>query len=334
MVFTRSFLVAAACTLPLSLVACSSSSGDDAQPVPEGTHYGFVVNTASVPTSMKMAPDFGLDLGGAKSGTPDGTVDNRLGEVLGTLAGMGFKIQDTITTAVNEGGIILLVDFQTKDFMNASATGLSVKLGANPNPAACMGTAPNKVCGQHLKGTGTFSVDPKSPAEALVSGKIVNGTFSGGPGNIALQIALGDATQPLTLNLLNARAKATAITADGMTLTVGGALSVDDLNMQVIPAITDQVNGLLVRDCGPLAGRATQPSCNCTGGSTSLTLLNLFDGDLAGTTADCNITKEEIGGNAVIHSLLGPDVCSAKTCTAPDALSLGIKVTTVKATIN
>jgi hypothetical protein len=67
-------------------------------------------------------------------------------------------------------------------------------------------------------------------------------------------------------------------------------------------------------------------------GSTGATLLTLLDGDIAGTVKDCNISTAEIAGNALIKSLLGPDVCSTKTCTAPDALSLGIQVTTVKAT--
>src|SRR5262249_16800319 len=150
-----------------------------------------------------------------------------LGQVLGTLASMGFPIQSTIDDAINQGSIILLIDFQTKDFMNASAAGLSVKIGANPMPAACTNPTDLTTCGKHLNGMASFSIDPKSPTDALVAGTIVNGTFNGGPGNIDLQIALGS-TQPITLSLLDARAKATAITAGGMTATVDGALSASD----------------------------------------------------------------------------------------------------------
>jgi hypothetical protein len=327
MVLKRPLLILVACLLPLSVVACSSSSGDDAQVVPEGTHYGYVVSKASVPTTNDQARTYGLDLGGAKSGTPDGTVDNRLGEVLGALAGMGFAIQATVDAAVAQGSIILLVDLQTKDFASSSATGFSVKLGATPMPAPCT-DATDKVCGHHLTGSGTFTLAADSPKDALVSGKIVGGTFTGGPGNIDLQIALGS-TQPITLSLLNARAKATSISATGMTATVGGALSVTDLNGQVIPAITTQVAAVVTKDCTGVGG---PPTCGCTASSTGLNLLNLFDGDLMGSVHDCKISNEEIAGNAVIKSLLGPDVCSSKSCTAPDALSLGIQVTAVKAT--
>jgi len=327
MVLTRSLLLAAACALPLSIVACGGSSGDSPV-VPEGTHYGYVVSKANVPVDNKTATSYGLDLGSAKSGTPDGTVDNRLGQVLGTLAGMGFDIQTTVTNAINQGSIILLIDFQTKDFMNSSAAGLSVKIGANPMPAACTNPADLTTCGKHLTGTASFSIDPKSPADALVAGKIVNGTFNGGPGNIDLQIALGT-TQPITLSLLNARAKATAITADGMTATVGGALSAADLMTQVIPAIADQVGGIITRDCG-----TATPTNNCactTGMGTGATLLILFDGK-DGSTPDCKISATEIAKAPFTSGLLGPDICSTKTCTAPDALSLGIQVQTVKAT--
>lgn len=329
MTSTRSFLLAA-CTLPLSLVACGGSGGDSGTIVPEGTHHSYVVSKAFVPTSNKQATEYGLDLGASKSGTPDGVVDNRLGETLGTLAGYGFNVQGTIDTAVAQGTIILLVDFQAKDLMNASAAGLGVKIGANPVPAACNG-ATDTVCGHHLAGGAMFSIAADSPPNALVGGKIVNGTFNGGPGDISLQIAVGS-TQPITLSLLNARAKATAITDTSMTVKVGGALSITDLNTNVLPAIKTQIDAILTADCGPVAMRVPASSCSCKPSSTSLTVLGLFDGMLTGTQKDCQVSLEEIQGAPFIKSLLGPDICTSKTCTAPDALSLGIQVQTVMAT--
>src|SRR5262245_35881969 len=100
----RPFLFAAA-VLPLSLVACG---GDDGPVVPEGMHYHYVGNQVLVPTTNTQSREYGLDL------NKDGQPDNQLGMVLSQLTGMGFKIQDTIDTAIAQGGIILLVDFQTK----------------------------------------------------------------------------------------------------------------------------------------------------------------------------------------------------------------------------
>ncbi len=315
------FYLAAA--LPL-FVACGGDDGGTV--IPEGTHTQYVAKKASVPTNNNQAREFGLDL------NKDKTVDNQLGMVLGTLASMGFDIQGTIDAAVAEGSIILLVDFQTKDFTNTTAAGLKVLLGTNPMPAAC--NAAEKYCndamppvctgcGHHLTGTGNFAIDPKSPDSAAVGGKIINGTFNGGPGLISLQIALGGTTA-IQLDLIGARAKASGITADKMdSVILAGALTDEDLNTKVIPAIADQIAPIITRDCPmPLVA-----GCGCKAGSTGKTVLDLFDGDIMGTTKDCKVSVDEIKGNSLIQSLLAPDV----TIDGKMALSLGIKVEATKA---
>src|SRR3569623_2957306 len=128
----RTFLLAA--LVPMSLVACGG--GGDDQPTPEGPHYHYVANKVFVPTSSNESREFGLDLNG------DGTVDNQLGNTLAALKSQAmFDIQATIDQSVNQGSIILLADFQTKDFTSSSAAGIQVFLGTNPNPAACNGSA-------------------------------------------------------------------------------------------------------------------------------------------------------------------------------------------------
>src|SRR5688572_21654911 len=111
----RPYLLAVA--FSLTFVACGDDGGTV---IPEGEHYQYVSKKAFVPTNNNQAREFGLDLNGDK------TVDNQLGMVLGTLSTMGFDIQGTIDEAVAEGSIILLVDFQTKDFTSTSAAGLQI----------------------------------------------------------------------------------------------------------------------------------------------------------------------------------------------------------------
>ncbi len=60
----------------------------------------------------------------------------------------------------------------------------------------------------------------------------------------------------------------------------------------------------------------------CASGSTGKTILNLFDT----TPKNCMVTVDEIKNNTLIQSLLAPDV----KIDGKDALSLGIKATTVK----
>ncbi|HEX5062243.1 MAG TPA: hypothetical protein VFV99_22890 [Kofleriaceae bacterium] len=318
----RPFLLAAAAMLPMSLVACG---GDDGQPVPEGTHYHFVANQVFVPTSNTQARDFGLDLNG------DNTVDNQLGMVLSTLAGMGFDIQATIDTAVAEGSIILLVDFQTKDFTNTTAAGVQVFLGDNEMPAACnSGESYDPVaksgCKHHLDGSGMFSIAAGSPENAALGGKIVNGTFTGGPGDLSLQIALGG-TDAIKLDLIGARAKASMISENGIGMgtsggvVFGGAVTKDDIDNKVIPAIQTQLVPIIMRDC---TMPTMPPGCGCATDSTGKTILGLFDTN----PKDCAVSVEEIKTNSLIVSLLSPDV----TINGKMALSLGIKATAVKGT--
>jgi hypothetical protein len=313
MVSLRPFLFALA--IPASLVACGGG-GDDGVDPPEGPHSISVAKTVQVPTNNNQARDFGLDLNGDK------TVDNQLGMVLGTLAGQGFAVQTTIDEAVNSGSIILLADFQSPNFDSTTAAGLQLKLGAMPMPAACTDPADPTTCGKHLTGTGSFTIAAGSPENAAVGGKIIGGVFTGGPGNISLQIALGGA-EPITLDLIGARAKGTGISATGFSeLILAGALSQEDLDTKVIPAVHAQLGPLIARDC---TGTAPPDPCGCLANSTGKTIIGLFDT----SPKDCMVTVEEIKTNSLIMSLLAPDV----TIDGIQALSLGIKVSTVGATV-
>lgn len=317
-----SFLVAAACALPLSLAACGGSSSESAI-VPEGTHYGYVVSNASIPTSDAQVMQFGLDLGGPKSSKLDGTVDNKLGSALSFLSSLMFKVQDPVTTAIDHGDIILLIDLQTKDLANSSAAGFSVKIGAMPNPPACNPAGGDTICRRHLDGHGSFQLAAGSPTDALVAGKIVSSAFSGGPGDVTLQLALG-ATAAINLNLVHARVQATLNPDNTLTATLGGLVLHDELLAQIGPVLQAQIMGLLTTQCTP-GGPGT---CGCPATSQASTLLSLgLDAD-----GNCMITTQEVTNFSLVKTQLQADSCSMDTCTASDAVSLGIKVQAVKAT--
>jgi len=324
----RPLLFAAA--LPLTLVACGGDDGGEEPIVPTGEHYKYVAAKAFVPTTNGQATEYGLDLDGNNS------VDNQLGKTLASLKTVaGFDIQGTVDEAVLEGSIILLMDFQTEDFTNASAAGLQVLLGENPTPAACNdgeeavcenGTCTG--CGHHLEG-GSFSVSANSPDNAAVAGKIVNGTFNGGPGEISLQIALGG-TDAIQLDLIGARAKATGISADGITSVIlAGALTQEELDNTVLPAIHAQLAPSIAEDC-----TGEGENCGCTEGSTGASILAFLDKD----PVDCEVTLDEIKTNQAIQGFLAPDADlfdangNPGQDGEPDSLGIGIKVEAKKAT--
>lgn len=306
----RSLLLAAA--LPSLIIAC----GDDGQEPPSGPHYTYVASEAKVPVSNTQANEYGLDLDGDK------VVDNALGKVLATLATQGmFDIQGAIDLAVADGSIILLMDLQTPSFSSAGGAGLQIKLGDSPSPAPCTDPANPTVatCGKHLTGSGMFSVAASSPSDAGVVGKIAGGTFNGGPGDITLQIALG--ADPVNLTLIGARAKATGMSENGLeTVILAGALTKNDLDNEVLPAIHTQLQPLIMRDCPTPSAE----NCGCDSG-TGRTILNLFDT----MPKDCTVSLEEIKTNSLITSLTAPDV----EIDGQAALSLGVKTSAVKAVV-
>jgi hypothetical protein len=223
--------------------------------------------------------------------------------------------------------------------MSSAATGLSVYIGSNPQPAACntgetvtCTTAKPAVCtgcGHQFDAPGgTFTAATNQ--DIALAGKIVGGTFTGGPGDLSIQIAIGGTTA-IPLNLLGARAKATGMsdanlgTVSGATVSGGvvlaGAITQDDINNNIIPAVVNQLTPTITRDC---TLTVPAPDCGCMPGTTGKTILGLFDT----SPADCMVTVDEVKGNSLIMSLLAPDV----TVDGKMALSLGIKVAAEKAT--
>jgi hypothetical protein len=312
------YFVAAACAFPLSLAACGGGSSDNEIPViPEGAHYGYVVSGVSVPTTEKERSQFGLDLGALKSKALDGIVDNKLGG-LTELLSAGVDVQGAVTNAVDTGSILLLIDFQTKDLANSSAAGFGVEIGATATPMPCTDMN-DTTCRHHLDGHGSFTVAASSPTDAVVGGKIVGGAFTGGPGDVTVQLSLGGGA-PLTLNLLRARIQATISPTGIMNATIGGLLTQSEITTALIPVIQSQANTLLAQSCTPVP---SQP-CSCTGAAAGLIIS-------ADTNFDCQLTTDELLAFPPVSGALAPDVCTTSSCTKPDGVSIGVQVQAVKA---
>jgi hypothetical protein len=300
--------------------------GDDGMVT--GDHYKYVASGVDVPTSTTQSTMFGMDLDGMLEGG-DASVDNQLGSVLAALVGFGFDLQANIDESVNTGSLILLADFQTTDFTNAGRSGLRIYLGDMPMPAPCTDPQNPATCGQHLMGTGMFTLSPDSPTDALVAGPVVNGVFTGGPGTITLQIALTPGNA-IDLNLIGARAETRMTTATTIgTGKLAGAIPEEEINTNIIPAVQMQLSDIIMEDCTDLT---MPPGCGCMG--TAAQLIDLFDDNM-----DCAVSVMEIQTNSLIMSLLAPDVTvcpdGGTTCDIAtegvDALSLGIQFTAVGA---
>lgn len=305
-------------SLLIPLVACGGDDTSDDGVTPTGEHYKYVAKEVKVPSRASEPAEFGLDLDG------DATVDNQLGTAivtLGTALNNPAIAKDAVNVAVQDGTIILLGDLQTESFTSTAGAGFEVLLGANPSPAPCTTPADPTTCGKHLAGNGMFSVDGDTPG--ALTGPIVNGTFKGGPGELTLQIALNAGAQ-IELDLIGARVEGSAMSATGGTFKVGGAVSEEDFDSKVLPAIkTAVIDPILATGC---AGGAGADHCMCTGNAKMV--ITLLDKPL--DAGDCMITVEEIKTNPTLMPLIQPDV----TIGGVSAISIGIVAITTTATFD
>ena len=318
------------CSVPL--FACGGDSGDgdgDFEIDPAGTDTGFVAATISVPETSGQAGTFALDIDG------NGSEENSLGQSLGLLGGMGIDLQGSVTDSVNAGSVIVLANLKATAFDNATGVGMTFYLGENPGTTPCTDEADPLTCGQHLTGGSTFDVSAGSPPDALVGGQILGGAFeTKKAGSVTLELELVEGQPKIVVNLIGARTKF-SVDASGTTITngiLGGAISSDDVETNILPLVVDLVQETVMEDCtlGP-------PDC-CVDGSTGETLLNLFDPQDEG--ADCMVTDQQVRDNNIVASIVAPDLdlfdangdFNPNDDEVNDAISLGLGFTGVTAT--
>jgi len=333
--FSVLFLASA---VSMSMAACGGDEGDDDEGVivPEGDHHQYVVSEVILPKNASE----GLDLDGKNGGDED--VDNNLGSLLAVLAmnagATGLDLQENLTEQVQKGTILLLADVQATALTSANKVGMNVFLGSDPTPAACTDPAMQATCGKHLQGTGSFKVSSTSPAAAdsLITGKIINGVFNGGPGKLTLQIALEDGTAPIRIDLVGARAKLT-VSDKGLDGVVAGGLTQKSLDDAVFPGIATTVSGVMTRDC--MLDKTAYPPCGCgvpldepkppmVKTNAGKTIEGLFDVD-----HNCTVSALEVKTQKLLKDTFRLDVnLLGEEGAAPDALSLGVSVKAVNGT--
>ncbi|HEY1556781.1 MAG TPA: hypothetical protein VGF94_18225 [Kofleriaceae bacterium] len=286
-------------------------SPPDAMVMADGTHYHYVIDSLAVPQSTMQATQYGLDLDG------NGMTDNALGNVLATLAGMGFDSQTAVTTQIDTGAILMLADLQVTSFTDATNSAFTIYVGTNPMPPPCSSPS-DTTCRHHLDGTGTFDV-AATPRDTPLAGAVASDTLTAGPGHLPVELVFAGGT-PVTIDLIGARVKldptATTITSG----IIAGGVSQTELDTTVYPGVQAAVTAQIAIDCTALA---SPPGCGCASGSNGATLISLFD-----TNHDCAVSVDEIENNTLIQILFAPDV----TLEGQMCLSLGVGFTAVPGT--
>jgi hypothetical protein len=302
-------------TLAAGIVALTlgAACGTEPELPPDGPHYQYVVSELHIASTNTEARQYGLDL------NADGVTDNQLGMIFATLDSMGLGVDDTAREALLRGGLIVLADLQTPDFDDSEISGVRTYLGRDPIPAPCLDPAQLESCGQHLLGTGEFSVEDVS-GSGLGTGPIIDGTFIAGMPRLPIQIAIISPTEPIRVVLHGARVRATNISPTGASAIIAGGITKADIDGVVIPEAAAQMDRIVGNECGQPDGVAP---CGCPKNSRAKFLDGLFDANL-----DCTISTLEVANNSLAQSLLAPDL----RLHGEDLLSFGVGVELASAT--
>lgn len=294
--------------------------------------YHYVFNKLWIPASPSQAEQYGLDLDG------NGHVDNSLGSALTALSAFGLDVQASVDKAVLGGKFITLATLETPDFSTAADARFRFFFGDQALPAACSGpldmvtcnSAKPAVCigcGHHLTG-GLFSISASTPQGNGITGKITNGTFTGGPGNITFTISIAAKGMPIPVDLVGARINATGMNettigrssqiADIDGLVIGGAVKQVDVDQKVLPAVQSQISAAVKKYCRALH---TPPGCGCTANSVGDNIL----GSILNPNKDCEVSIDEV--RAIASQLFPPDI----VIDGNRAVSIGVRATAMQA---
>ncbi len=337
--------------LVCATMGCGAGSGQvdagppdaaaDAMPAFDGPASGadhlYVIDEVLLPVTANQTAQYALNI----DWDLQNLGDNRLGQVLSTLASFGgLTFQPDMDARLARGEVIHLLDLQATSLTDASYAGLWSMVGADPVPAPCNGPS-DTTCGNHLDGLGSFSVAPPDATTSIVPGSLSAGHFSGGPGRLVFELPAVVSYGSVIVELVGARVEVDASDAALVNGRLGGAVTADELENVLLPAMQQAINARIAADCTLACG--PECGCGCTSGSQGATLIDLFDvlpeGGI-GLDGDCDVTLYEVVNNDYIGSMLIPDLdlFDAQGDFAPnqdgvdDAWSLGIHFTAVPAT--
>jgi len=213
----------------LALVGCTSPTA----PEPAGDHYAYTIDHLNVPANNTQARDDGFDLNG------DGTIDNQLGQVFGTMDGLGIDCTGATAHAVADGMIALGIDLQTTAFDEAAAAGFTTSASSG---AALAGTAED-------------------------------GTFTLGPGTVSIAIAVADPKLVVPIDLTDAHVTLTGVDASGIAHgVIAGGVTPENLRDDFFPALAVAFDDIVKRDC-----TGSGSLCGCADGSSGRLLVDYFD---------------------------------------------------------
>lgn len=265
------------------LGACGSDPGEGPEPVTSGTYHHYVTSALRLPTSAELQREYGLNLNPEVD--PAGKPDNQLGNVFVALtSSSSADLQGVVDGAVADGQLVLLHSVRADALAGDSSVSWQVYVGADrAEPPAFDGTD------RFEMGGGAIA------ASEPVLGGTTKGSFAAkGPGRITVELAVSQTQPPIVLDLIAARVEAT-LDAGACSGRLGGAITQQQLDTALLPAVVRMMNDAIDRDEGcPEA---------CKAGTSAALIIEVFDKDKSGS-----VTLAELQASSIIQTLLAPDL--------------------------
>ena len=285
----------------------------DAQGV-GGMPRDYIVHELQLPQTSSEGADMGLDLDG------DGAVDNKLGAACGLMAAQFAPSNaEQYSTMIQTGDFVLLTRIWLNGFVDDDLVMGQLYKGELVAPPMFDGSdQASIVTGSDLD---TFSCG------ALADGELLTG---GGQVYLPIPLCLVPQMSPVELKMRAAGMYGHVDENGFLNLVVGGAVSREDIHTFVFPAMSAHINMQILDD--PYS-------------AGSQTLADLFDGNCDSMVPGCEgqvphagecleedpsyITVTELRCNALLHSVLAPDV----VIDGEELLSVGWKMSGVPVTV-
>ncbi len=253
---------------------CGFPGDDDDSPVTcEGSDRLYVVDRILLPTTPELADLFALNLDGDAQNRGDNALERILTYLTDAIPDL--EPQAWTDEAIDTGAAVYLNRIKATALTTATGVALWWYLGSRDGDAG-------------------YTVNPTSPGNAKVTGQIVGGRLSAGPGLATIGISFGS-VDPVFFDLYGARALTNVteevIGSDAAPGLLGGGMSRSDLLLR----LTYLLQSMLSTDC--------DADCNCAIGSRGEIVRGLFD-----TSPDCTITPAELQQDDRIAEITAPTV--------------------------
>ena len=326
-----------AVVLSYALVACSDDSGGGNNQhnqnnnnnntthecsLTDGDNYDYIVTELVVPTNSSESKNIGVDLDG------DGVIDNKLGQIIGTVAGNQTDVNASIQKAIDNGSFILF----GRLVVNTWPTDTSVAAQLFPGS-----TDSGDATEDNLTGSGCAVISPSADTNLHLCGTLTQGYLDAGPDDLQVSFTFGGQNLTVTLERASAKSEQPITENEWKDVQVGGGISKDSIDNELLPVLAQWLNDEVKKN---------------PDGSIADFVKNSIDGQCSNNIEGCEnvtpgqgecaewddnpdhdvVTVTELKCNSTLASALKPDVDFDGDGEA-DHLSLGLKLSAVKVTI-